>query len=219
MASIAHLAAIMSSAQGPFAWQFAYPTQQYSASSHSASAAAPLSSNTDQPACSTPAGAPQESSRELQIVNMVLPSKGHIFATTGGSNQEHMSKRAKKDHQRRVLTVTPRVPLNRPAWSTVPITFDESDFQVRDFPHTDAFVVTANVAGFTLHNILLDNGSSADILFAKPFETMGFDRRAVEPAGSPLYRFWGQEGRRSRKEINPGIIRRRQPSSNRGHHL
>lgn len=135
----------------------------------------------------------QEFSREIQIVNTVLPSKGHIFAITGCSNQEHECKRAKKDHQRRVLTVVPRVPLNRPAWTTVPISFDEDDFQVRDFPHTDTFVITANVAGFTLHNILVDNGSSADILFAKLFEAMGFDRRMVEPAGNPLYGFGGKK--------------------------
>jgi len=52
----------------------------------------------------------------------------------------------------------------------VPITFDKNDFQVWDFPHTDAFVATTNIAGFIVHNILIDNGSSADILFIKPFE-------------------------------------------------
>lgn len=54
-------------------------------------------------------------------------------------------------------------------------------------------MVTANVAGFTLHNILIDNGSSVDIWFAKPFEAMGFDRRTVEPAGNPLYGFGGKK--------------------------
>lgn len=49
-----------------------------------------------------------------------------------------------------------RLPLNRPVWSLVPITFDENDFHVRDFPHLDAFIATANVAGYTLHNILID---------------------------------------------------------------
>ena len=56
-------------------------------------------------------------------MNNILPSQGHIFAITGGSNQVHESKRARKDHERRVL-------LNRLAWSMVPITFDENDFQV-----------------------------------------------------------------------------------------
>ena len=94
---------------------------------------------------------------------------------TGGSNQEHESKRARRDYERRVHTVSPRLPLNRPAWSMVPITFDENDFQVRDNPHTDTFVATANVAGFTLHNNLIDNGSFAYILFIKPFKQMNLD--------------------------------------------
>jgi hypothetical protein len=125
-----------------------------------------------------------------------LPSQGHIFAITGGSNQEHENKRARREFERRVHTVSPRVPLNRPVWSMVPITFDENDFQVRDFPHTDAFVATTNIAGFTIHNILIDNGSSADILFIKPFEQMNLDKRTLEPAGNSLFGF-------GKKKIEP----------------
>jgi len=66
----------------------------------------------------------------------------------------------------------------------VPITFDENDFQLRDFPHIDAFVATTNIAGFTVHNILIDNGSSIDILFIKPFEQMNLDKRTLEPVGN-----------------------------------
>ena len=90
-------------------------------------------------------------------------------------------------------TVSPRVPLNRPAWSMVPITFNESDFQVRDYPHTDAFVATANIAGFTVHNILVDNGSSVDIIFIKPFEQMNLDKRTLELAKNSLFGFGGKK--------------------------
>lgn len=55
---------------------------------------------------------------------------------------------------------------------------------MRDFPHTDAFVATTNIARFTVHNILIDNGSSADILFIKPFEQMRLDKRTLEPVGN-----------------------------------
>lgn len=75
----------------------------------------------------------------------------------------------------RTAAIKIRLLLNRPVWSRVSITFDEDDFQVRDFPHTDAFVATANIAGFTVH-ILIDNGSSTDILFIKPFEQMRLDK-------------------------------------------
>jgi hypothetical protein len=74
----------------------------------------------------------------------------------------------------------------------VPITLDKNDFQVRDFPHTDAFVATANIAGFTIHNILIDNGSSIDILFIKPFEQMNLDKRTLEPAENSMFGFVGK---------------------------
>jgi hypothetical protein len=137
--------------------------------------------------------ASSESALEYQVVNNIVPSQGHIFAITGGSNQEHGNKRARKEFERRVHTVSPRVPLNSPAWSMVPITFDENDFQVRDFPHTNAFVATTNIAGFTVHNILIDNKSSADILLMKPFEQMNLDRRTLELAGNSLFGFGGRK--------------------------
>lgn len=140
---------------------------------------------------SQPHQAKQEGTQDQQTVNSIFPSHGHIFAITGGSNQEHDSKRARRDYERRVHTVSPRLPLNRPAWSLVPSTFNENDFRVRDYPHCDAFVATANVAGYTLHNILVDTGSSADILFIKAFKSMGLDKRTLKPAGNSLYGFGG----------------------------
>ena len=71
----------------------------------------------------------------------------------------------------------------------VPIIFDENDFQVRDFPHLDAFVATTNIAGFTVHNILIDNRSFVDILFINPFEQMNLDKRMLEPTGNSLFGF------------------------------
>ena len=67
----------------------------------------------------------------------------------------------------------PRLPLNRPAWSMVLITFNENDFQVRDYVHT--------------------NESSIDILFIKPFEQMNLDRCTLEPAANSLYGFGGKK--------------------------
>jgi hypothetical protein len=126
-------------------------------------------------------------------VNSIFPSQGHIFTIIGGSNQEDESKRSKRDYEQRAHTVSIRLPLNRPAWSLLPITFDENDFQLRDYPHTDAFVTMANVAGFTLHNILKDTDSSTDILFIKAFKSMGLDKRTLELVGNSLFRFCGKK--------------------------
>ena len=54
-------------------------------------------------------------------------------------------------------------------------------------------VATANVASFTLHNILIDNGSSADILFIKPFEQMNLDKCTLELAANSLFGFSGKK--------------------------
>ena len=47
----------------------------------------------------------------------------------------------------------------------------------------------ANVTGFTLHNILIDNGSSTD----KPFEQMNLDKRTLEPTANSLFGFGGKK--------------------------
>ncbi|XP_066323917.1 uncharacterized protein [Miscanthus floridulus] len=44
-----------------------------------------------------------------------------------------------------------------------------------------------------VHNILIDNGSSTDILFIKPFEQMNLDRRTLELAGNSLFGFGGKK--------------------------
>jgi hypothetical protein len=51
----------------------------------------------------------------------------------------------------------------------------------------------ANVAGFTLHNILKDTDSSTDILFIKAFKSMGLDKRTLELVGNSLFRFCGKK--------------------------
>jgi hypothetical protein len=179
--------------QHPYAWQQqAFLMYQHFTQQPGHSAAATSLVQQEQQYSSQPQSAKQESAQEHQVVN-ILPSQGHIFAITGGSSQEHENKRARREFERRVHTVSPRLPLNRLAWSLVPITIDEDDFQVRDYPHTDTFVATANMAGFSVHNILVDNGSSADILFIKTFEQMRLDKRMLDPAGNSLFGFSGKK--------------------------
>jgi hypothetical protein len=100
----------------------------------------------------------------------------------------------------------------------VSITFDENDFQVQDFPHIDAFVAIVNIARFTIHNILIDNGRSADILFIKPFEQMSLDKRMLEPAGNSLFGFGGKN-RHLGEKGNPGLFHRRREGPHRNHNF
>ncbi|KAF0911442.1 hypothetical protein E2562_008315 [Oryza meyeriana var. granulata] len=86
----------------------------------------------------------------------------------------------------------------RPSWVDTPITFTAEDGWGRLFPHNDALVITVCVAEAHVHRILVDGGSSADILFASAFNQLriphirltkawralkGFSRDLVEVLG------------------------------------
>jgi len=40
---------------------------------------------------------------------------------------------------------------------------------LKDYPHNDAMVISVNIAGFVVHDVLVDNGSSVDIIFGKAY--------------------------------------------------
>jgi hypothetical protein len=65
--------------------------------------------------------------------------------------------------------------------------------KLKDYPHSNAMVISANIVGWTVTKILVDTGSSADILFASTFDRMKLDRSILQPAGNPLFGFGGQK--------------------------
>ena len=60
------------------------------------------------------------------------------------------------------------------------ITFSDSDLEGFKHPHDDPLVIRAVVANRTIHRVLVDNGSSADIIFASAFDKMGIGREKLE---------------------------------------
>jgi hypothetical protein len=96
-----------------------YPTYQHFAQPPRHSVAANSLARQEQQHSSQPQPANLDVAQEHQIMNTILLSQGHIFTITGGSNQEHESKRARRSFERRVHTVSPRLPLNRLVWSMV----------------------------------------------------------------------------------------------------
>ena len=73
------------------------------------------------------------------------------------------------------------------------ITFSDSDLEGCQHPHDDPLVVRAIVANKTVHRVLIDNGSSADIIFASAFDKMGVGREKLEPVNTHLRGFSGEK--------------------------
>ena len=69
------------------------------------------------------------------------------------------------------------------------ITFSDSDLEGCQHPHDDPLVVRAVVANKTVHRVLFDNGSLADIIFVSAFDKMGIGRERLEPVNTHLQGF------------------------------
>ena len=73
------------------------------------------------------------------------------------------------------------------------ITFSDSDLEGCQHPHDDPLVIRAVVANKTIHRVLVDNGSSTDIIFASAFNKMGIGRERLEPVSTHLRGFSGEK--------------------------
>ena len=73
------------------------------------------------------------------------------------------------------------------------ITFSDSDLVGCQHPHDDPLVVRAVVANKTVHRVLIDNGSSTDIIFAPAFDKMGIGKEKLEPVNTHMRGFSGEK--------------------------
>ncbi|GAV84470.1 hypothetical protein CFOL_v3_27914, partial [Cephalotus follicularis] len=72
------------------------------------------------------------------------------------------------------------------------ITFSEADYEGVRLPHDDPVVVTLLVELFTIKRILIDSGSSADILYKHAFDQLRIPADQLKPVKTPLVGFTGE---------------------------
>ena len=66
------------------------------------------------------------------------------------------------------------------------ITFSDSEMEGCQHPHDNPLVIRVIVANKIVHRVLVDNGSSTDIIFASAFDKMGIGREKLEPVNAHL---------------------------------
>ena len=69
--------------------------------------------------------------------------------------------------------------------------FSKEDARRLYHPHDDALVVSIRVGDYNTHRVLVDNGSSADILYYPTFQQMRIEREWLVPKNAPLVGFGG----------------------------
>ena len=110
----------------------------------------------------------------------------------GGTAAAGSSKKARKTYLRMVhrVQLTGSIPkmsrINNPV-----INFSEDDARRLHHPHDDALVVSLQIGDYNMHRVLIDNGSSADILYYPAFQQMRIDNERLSPTNAPLVGFGG----------------------------
>ena len=120
---------------------------------------------------------------------------GEIHVISGGFAGGDEFSSARKAHLRNIRPVEV---VEVQAVSKLPrldtsITVFDSDLEGFQHPYDDPLVIRAVVANKTIHRVLIDNGSSADIIFASAFDKMGIGRERMEPVSTHLRGFSGEK--------------------------
>ena len=124
-----------------------------------------------------PSQPPQDVIREIKTI-------------TGGPFSGGSFKSLKKAYQRQVNSVhtIPPFKQQRTDWD---MSFSEVDARGVKQPHNNPLVIMLNIEGFNTKRILVDNGSSINIIFLPAFQQLKLDPRRLRSFDSPLVSFGG----------------------------
>ncbi|KAK8918768.1 hypothetical protein KSP39_PZI021391 [Platanthera zijinensis] len=122
-------------------------------------------------------------------------SRGRIGAIHGGAGIEASRKSSLHTMYRRSVGSTSQSPP-----PDEKITFSREDMPGHEDPFCDALVIQTAIEDFTVPRILVDNGSSVNVIFKKAFDAMKVEARRVLASDGPLFGFSGE-----RKEVEGGV--------------
>ncbi|KAL2240129.1 UNVERIFIED_CONTAM: Retrovirus-related Pol polyprotein from transposon [Sesamum indicum] len=119
------------------------------------------------------------------------PTKGVIYTIAGGSTAGD-SGRTRKRCARTAGSVRQKEFVLKVEGEEA-ISFNSSDRLEDGGEQNDPMVIKLDIANFTVHKVLIDSGSSADIIFKNVVDRMGLENARLEPVKTPLVGFGGSE--------------------------
>ena len=135
--------------------------------------------------------APPQQPPPRQMTTQHQQPLGEIQVISGGFASRGESSSSRKAHLRSIRSteIAKVQAVSKLPRLDTSITFSDSDLEGCQHPHDDPLVVRAVVANKTVHRVLIDNGSSTDIIFASAFDKMGIRREKLEPVNTHLRGF------------------------------
>ena len=117
---------------------------------------------------------------------------GGIKTITGRTSTKGSFRSLKKSYQRQVNSIH-RVPPLKQRWMDKDIMFSKEDARGVKQPHDDPLVIMLMIEGFNTKRILVDNGSSANIIYLSTFQQLKVSPKRLCPFNSPPRQFqWRQ---------------------------
>ncbi|KAK3036832.1 hypothetical protein RJ639_031310 [Escallonia herrerae] len=117
----------------------------------------------------------------------VQENAGVINTISGGIATGGSSGQGQKAYAREVLITVGPLTKKQKIEPTPTISFSDDDVGDTRIPHDDPLVVTLRVGNFNMKRILVDNGSSAEVLFYEAFQKMNIQPDRLQKIDTPLY--------------------------------
>ncbi|KAK3032369.1 hypothetical protein RJ639_037087 [Escallonia herrerae] len=114
---------------------------------------------------------------------------GTINTISRGIAAGGSSRRGRKAYTREVCITSQSLSKKQKTTLVPTISFSEDEIGDIKTPHDDPLVVTLRVGNFDVKRILVDNGSSAEVLFYEAFQKMNIPSDRLRKMDTPLYGF------------------------------
>lgn len=121
----------------------------------------------------------QRKLRQLILDHGTYPTEGRGSHDSGGLLMRGSSLGGRKAYAREAhqhqICLAETLLAKKPRVIAATLSFFGKDPERVLYPHTDPLVVSLQISNFTMHCVLIDNGSSADILYLFAYEKLGVE--------------------------------------------